>query len=282
MKRSQYSPSLTTILAVMDTLNKTPEQDSQFRYFPMLAAELRNQIWELSLPVTTNPGLSPYKPGCWIASGTAVPGLAIEFAHDRLRPILFQLPMAHVNHEARSIALTFARQQGLKLYRHGERGPIYTRHFDPKKDAMFIGEDQLVTVLVDFDNRLSEPDLIRRTVETVSFVEKIAIPKSCIQSMLPKMPAVMELFYYTRTLLTVVGSTPPDHANLTQWEFFGVPGAICRWSHTWRRFEWSSDDGRLDCVISRWEIPVGALEEFSSNNTGVLEIRPVRAVRNTV
>jgi hypothetical protein len=156
-------------------MSTSPPNSQSFHPFPLLAAELRNQIWHLALPDTTLPALVPWKPGCWILRGEE-PDLEFRFAHELLS-VPISIPMAFVNREARSIARAYVREIGLRTQlRDGDQYPMFTRPFDRQKDAVYMQPAQLIPILDDANERLERPDMVGRHVAIWSEIRRIAMP----------------------------------------------------------------------------------------------------------
>jgi hypothetical protein len=114
---------------------------STFPLFPLFPAELRNMIWEESLPQDLGVCLFPYQPGLW-QPRQLLPGdehfdpedetlnLQLEYRSHTLSPIRLDLLLAFVNHEAGHVAQRWLRRNNMKLLPHGGHPfPLATRAF---------------------------------------------------------------------------------------------------------------------------------------------------------
>ena len=121
-----------------------------FSLFSILPAELRNQIWQDALPDKVGQALYFYRKGCWCprrlteADEDYDPendelNLNIEFFHDLLDYVQFEVPLFFVNHEARGITLSWIHEQGLKIHFREDRcSLIFERLFDPIHDTLYV------------------------------------------------------------------------------------------------------------------------------------------------
>ncbi|KAF2876937.1 hypothetical protein BDV95DRAFT_601348 [Massariosphaeria phaeospora] len=145
-----------------------------FPLFSALAAELRNQIWQEALPKNMKePTLGLFKAGSWRIQG-AEPDLLLGFCCDSLN-VDVEMPLAFVDHEARSIALAKIREHGLAIRARRNQYPILVRPFKPTVDALYVSLSALTNILVDLVDRTFEPDLIERLVEFRLPIEKSAM-----------------------------------------------------------------------------------------------------------
>lgn len=116
---------------------------SSFPRFMDLALELRNQIWSNALPKKTVDGaLYFYKVGCWRHQNLEPLGEDVyksddEFRYDLLDPVRVHTTLVSVNHEAREVAVSWARKQGF-VVKETEGYPIFGRPFNPKSDILYI------------------------------------------------------------------------------------------------------------------------------------------------
>ncbi len=126
-------------------IHMPPNGSSTFTSFSRLPAELRNRIWQESLPGEIGACIYHWteNKGYWQPRQSAQSGehLRLEFQRHLLDEVRFELSMAFVNREARGIAMAWAREQGCALRRiEKDRGPLFVRQFDPERDALSVEE----------------------------------------------------------------------------------------------------------------------------------------------
>lgn len=255
------------------TSTVTVDGTSGFALFGKLPAELRNQVWEYTLPCTLRSALVPYKTGCWVPTG-AEPDLYVEFRHDKLGKVSYEVPLAYVNHEARTIALAWVRKQGLVMCATGKRDPGFARDFDLTKDVLYFGPGELDRCYRDFWARLFEPDLLQRNLSTFSWIRQVAMPGSLFQDTEEAISEVLEDLYHIRTLFVV--ADPPLYLPSTGfeqplWELVAQQGPICSWNQAHSRLEWSSKNGRDD-EIWKLDIPQETVAKFRQHRLGSFDI----------
>ena len=280
----------------------TPTNSSTFPLFSRLPLELRDQIWRDALPENVGPALYPYRKGCWCPrrlsksdkgydSENDENNLNLEFRHDFLYDIHFELPLVSVNREARALALAWAREQGVtKRPRDDGRAPVFVRSFDPMRDALHVSLDKWDDFLSEPDDRLFEPDLSGQLVDIKSDIRRIAVPEALLRNELTSVAWLADIFQYffnVNVLFVVVDpqpdlqSTDDDPRVQQRWEFEKTQGAAFIWDDERGGFdsEGSEDvgDDALHRLIEQTNEELG--EELSKKSIHSFEIRPVFAVR---
>lgn len=124
-----------------------------FHLFPRLPPELRVMIWRESLPEQDAPALFFYEKRCWLATDaektdendeTEDDTISLSFHHYGLEHVQVRIPLASVNYEARSIALTWVHQQGIQTVFCEERQcHVFVRAFEPTRDAIYVSRATL-------------------------------------------------------------------------------------------------------------------------------------------
>lgn len=174
-----------------------------FTPFPRLPAELRVMIWRESLPQKDEPALFFYKKGCWLATDDNDDSLSLVFHHYLLNHVPVRVPLAFVNFEARSIALTWVRQQGIQIVFCKERKcHVFERPFDPTRDVICVSLATWRDFCEEGDeciDELFEDDL--RT-DSTSDIQHIAFPAS----------RLIQLFDWHMNIksISIVVGTPPS------------------------------------------------------------------------
>jgi hypothetical protein len=265
---------------------------ASFNLFPALAPELRNQIWEEALPEEKiQPSLAFFKPGCWRLHGAAEPDLELIFHHELLA-VNGEWPLACVNREARSIALPRIRERGLVARARNRQYPIYARPFEPRVDAMFIKFAHFEDVLVDYETRTSQSDLLQRTVSVISMFRSIAMSEKslCGEEWVELLHDMLEYSYCSVSELLVVVDAPAaldgddaTEGDKSQWRFVSAPGDVFRWVDCLKRFEMVGEgehvgDGVVEALLTPEEV-VAAFVKRSGWLYGSFTVRPVYAVQ---
>lgn len=116
----------------------SPSTPSTFPLFPRLPGELRNAIWEEALrpQAQKTPTLVPYPLGLWYVDYNR-PSIKLD---GNSFDVHISVPLAHVNREARSLALSWAQTHGLIVNKGGY--PVFARSFDHSIDAVVINLGQ--------------------------------------------------------------------------------------------------------------------------------------------
>ncbi|OGM48654.1 hypothetical protein ABOM_002023 [Aspergillus bombycis] len=141
--------------------------------FTRLPGELRNQIWQLALsdPAHSLPQLCFYNQGCWDPQQPPDEDaefhphndemkVTLAFFHDRLDPILVEVPLFFVNREARSFALAWIHEHGIQIRFDKHTQSLYfVPLVDPRRDVLYIPKEQFDDFLFDPSCRLVELEL---------------------------------------------------------------------------------------------------------------------------
>lgn len=227
---------------------------AEFPLFSRLPAELRNQIWQDTLPDKIGQLLYFYKKGCWCPR-RVVEGdqgydpdndelnLAYEFRHELLNHVKIDVPGYFVNREAHSIASAWVRRQGLKLCSHKGK-LIFVRPFDPLLDTLYVPLEKWSDFLNEPHDRQFQPDLLYRGLDCpgISFT-RIAIPKTVLEDDPDPLPAFFEWYERFERLFVIANPLPelqPDdndtRVQQQRWELEGTQGPMHFWNGA--GFEW--------------------------------------------
>ncbi|KAJ5788242.1 hypothetical protein N7457_003232 [Penicillium paradoxum] len=275
---------------------------SNFHQFPVLPAELRLEIWRCCLPETDPPALTPYRAGCWRPVATPENEdennhhqqtvVEMEFRPDLLDYITVKIPLTAVNHEARAIAIEWARTQGIKILFHQERQcAVFLRPFDPMRDVLWIGPDEVDTFQRDIwsaHEDLNPPDRVSVPINLTRFAVSERWLNKGVDSL--HVYNTMTCFYYDTVLYVILHEAPKfdkgDRNSLRvnpRWELEGAQENI---SLVWniQRGCWDLLDGKqiADCdfdLISRAGIMIGDALGSRDDYPINFEVRPVVAVR---
>jgi len=178
---------------------------SVFTLFPNLPGELRNQIWQESLPSSKiiKPTFYFFKKGCWKSGVKQHNQLQpSNFDLDLLEDVQFRLPQLFVNHEARSIALSWIQKHDIRfrtLKNDGAVNPVFVRLFNAARDALYVPSERYH----DFQN-----DVLGIQANQ-AFTRYVAIPESMIRTDFMDLEITM-LFYRIEVLFIIFKSKEPD------------------------------------------------------------------------
>jgi hypothetical protein len=202
------------------------------------------------------------------------------------------IPLAFVNREARSIALAYIRDLGLKKRRvDGESDPVFTRSFDRLKDAVYMDPTQLNAILLEADERLHKDDMVGQHVSIWSEFRRIAMPYASLASG-DTMQYIGELeFHYCSVdglLVVVDGGEGLEKGEACGFESARGP------AYFWRRDDqvfrrWEEGDGENGSVVGVDLGEIVCTEDVRLAFSGVgprfgcgqssFMVRPVNAIR---
>lgn len=281
----------------------TTTNPSTFHFFSDLPPELRNQIWRNALPEKVRPGLYFYKKGYWCPRRLTESdegydpvrddlNLLFEFRHDLLDKPQLELPLVFVNREARGIALTWVREQGITIRPrpngNGGQYPAFVLPFDPMRDALYIAFDDWNDCMMEPYDRMEEPDLLDQNVEFIPEVTHIAVSEALLRREAAAIGGMFYHFYWLKVLFIIVDA-PPDLKPVgndmeveQRWEFESAPGGTFFWKrdHGSFKFEGGEYLSIYEPLYKFIEEVVQGLSDYlASNGIISLEIRPAFAIR---
>ncbi|KAF2148016.1 hypothetical protein K461DRAFT_283112 [Myriangium duriaei CBS 260.36] len=141
--------SIKRSLATRRSSPTLAHESPTFHFFPLLPAELRAEIWHLSLPSSPYdgpPSLMIYDPDLWFqsvsvressdAESEPLEVYDMEYALDLLPPIHVSVPPAFVNREAHAIARPWLEAHRDEIW-YSKASGLY-RLFDPERDALYV------------------------------------------------------------------------------------------------------------------------------------------------
>lgn len=238
--------------------------NSSFPLFPDLPPELRLKIWRHTLPDHVPPALFTWNSGCWSWRHFHVYGpgyesdpddlhLIVEFQHTMLKPTRFNnIPLLSVNSEARTLALSWAANNGIEHMRVVPQetnanadavatpsvpisGPL-TRCFKPEYDAVFVPRLLWAQFLYEGMFQVFDPDYENRIYEYRSQVCYIAVTEGIINDgdEYVQWKDILEYFPSLQAVYLVVGAIPEELdcnaaflSSGKKWE--GAAGIPRRW-----------------------------------------------------
>ncbi|KKZ62335.1 hypothetical protein EMCG_03253 [[Emmonsia] crescens] len=271
-----------------------------FSVFSSLPAELRNQIWQDALPNKVGQALYFYRKGCWgprhltEAEVDYVPeddelNWSLEFLHNLLDYVQFEMPLFCVNREARSIAYSWIHEQGLKIYFHKSRQSlIFIRPFDPKHDTLYVPLNKWTEFLCEPFDRLFQPDLKHQHVVCYgTALTRIAVPEAVLQNEVDPLLEFFEHYFSLEKLFIVVNTQPdlqPEDNNMKvqrRWELESTRGATFFWNTDRGSFEGGDGEDIGDKALFKLIVDAsnGLDEKLKWHDHHGFEIRPVLAIR---
>ncbi|KLU88252.1 hypothetical protein MAPG_07239 [Magnaporthiopsis poae ATCC 64411] len=272
-----------------------------FHRFPDLPLELREHIWNDALTERLVTTLFPYQEGHWVRSAW-VPGdeeyndfyndiakLAVKHTPDI--PVVTPLP--EVSHEARRVAVTWAKRRGYSITQ-GQAGNrnrptslTVMRPFDPAVDAIYYPTEEAVAACS------GEPWEIMRDLDGSgngwafdSPVTAVALPQAILEDKDTPCYFNLALAHQRWRVLYVVLDPQPDDLTIGTWELrhhpaYG-PGDLVwdheagAFAHGERRNENEAADGDVSAVV---ELVSLGLAEVGDQLGHGFQVRLVQAVR---
>ncbi|KAK5661343.1 hypothetical protein OQA88_11238 [Cercophora sp. LCS_1] len=232
-----------------------------FTLFSLLPGELRNQIWHMVIQSTTKTQhIHRYRSGGWQPRHLVLgkdahyhPGgehdnIDLEWQHAIFNDIRIDMPLAWVNREARSIALAWMEENGVKLASPSPqqiRNARYARPFNPSFDAVYIPDhDSLVEFFEEYYKRFFEPDLLRKTVGTWSWIRYVAMPEVLFWKEMDVggFEALAENHMFLRAVLVVVADGPQLEGNDWSCEYESADLGLIRWRQSQSKFEYEGSE----------------------------------------
>lgn len=285
-------------------------KSSSFPLFSSLAPELRDQIWREALPDEVGLALYFWKKGCWqtwwlpeddieYIHRNPEANLMMTFRHELLDHIQFEVPLAFVNREARHIAVAWLHKHGIEMrICKNERYPIFTRAFDPVRDALYVALDQRDDFLMEVLNRLFT-DLFETMVSVGCEVRCIAVPETLLHAQFftqetPQngsswLNVLFDLtdFSNIRKLLVIIDEPADlqfadnDLKVQRRWEFQGTQGGSFIWNkdHGSFDFEGRRYNGDEALYVLMEEMTKEVKATFIAQRVSCFEIQPVFAIK---
>lgn len=225
-----------------------------FPKFQTLPRELRDKIWQDSLPEKDSPALYPWKRGCWYPRRLQEtdPGWdpnrgvdwELEMCHGLLDHVQVEVPLFYVNREARGFALAWMRKQNITLrFRKDKQHWVFTRPFDPMIDTVYIATDKIYEFLTDDRDRMNESDRESLLLSIGPGLPRIAVAADLFQDDLSSLSEIFCWYSAIQEVSVVVGLQP-------YWESYDmqlVQGQRWEAQETrGRAFAYNSRHGRFD------------------------------------
>ncbi|KAI1659502.1 hypothetical protein F4813DRAFT_335318 [Daldinia decipiens] len=213
--------------------------ETTFFLFPEFPPELRWLIWREALPKHTGPSLFFFKQGCWrleLESHMLETGdVEMCFDHELLDDdVQFDVPLFYVSQEARIVTLSWFREHGIKIKLDENGHHIFSRSFNPRRDALYIMPERWHSLHQGNANDMEgEPFVIK------SEPEHLAVSlRACLHPVIIDMlPEAMWWYRKATEFLLIIGEEPDQQRGLGQWELTTLKEGV---------FIWNSDSGDFE------------------------------------
>lgn len=271
------------------------EDTPSFSHFQRLPPELRLLVWHYFLPDKDGVALSPYRRWCWQPrrlsksdvrySADDEDNLELVFRHDLIN-VEVKVPLYFVNREARSVALSWTRKQGIKLqFCEDRQCPIFVRPFDPLYDVLYIAHDKIHDFCLEPWDRLEQPDSIGKTAWFSLYLANMAIPEGMVREKGSELSEAFSLVTCPQTLYIIADGPADLKADdmkvQHRWELDKIQGRPFTWNLEQGSFvlEDGESIGNED-LYSRLKENSKDLETWlSENEVQTFEMRLVFAIK---
>ncbi|PNP37023.1 hypothetical protein TGAMA5MH_11083 [Trichoderma gamsii] len=275
-----------------------------FPLFALLPTELRLQIWHEALLPSIRQPLYFYEKGCWGARHLTETdpdydpdndehNLYMEFDCGSLAPLKVDIPLFYVNQEARGSVLSWIHHQGLAIrFSRETQSPVFIRSFDPKRDTLYVSEDQWHDFHVEPFDRMFEPDLENKLLSCPApAFRRLAVPSALIMKEPRALEELFHWYYGIDEILLIVEARPDEfwhedneikvqqrwepECGVIQWPTF------C-WNHASDGFLWkgNSDVFSNDPLYKLLQdIGPQLVEKLRESTKQRFEIRPILVVK---
>ncbi|KAK6859649.1 hypothetical protein PG995_003285 [Apiospora arundinis] len=230
-----------------------------FTPFPSLAPELRNHIWKQTLPEDIGPALYFYrKRGCWgprritealhgYQHADEDHNLALDFRLDLLgHDQQFDLPIFFVSREARGIARTWlethltasCNSTSASCLKEAERSSFH-EDSAPKLTRSYVPDGKWEDFCLEAMDRLSEPDLMGKSVDLHSALRSVAVSETLFQraDVISYLPEAQRWYEGLQVLYVVIGPQPDGEPGPWRWSLDGLDGGAILWDREQEQFE---------------------------------------------
>ncbi|KAI1140183.1 hypothetical protein F5Y05DRAFT_411244 [Hypoxylon sp. FL0543] len=271
-----------------------PATMTSSRSFPLFSSfppELRRMIWREALPDNVEAALFFYREGCW-GFRPLRPGdegyvhdhhyfsIVLEFHHERLDDVQIEVPMAFVNREAREVATAWILEQGFaRSPRRNRQYPLFTRRFDPERDALYVPLERWHRFLVEPHKRRFNIDFMNFHLTIKSEVKRIAIPDDLLYRESTTPHEILDHFTKVDTLVVIVNDQ--TYSRLTPhdvWDFGRNLGEAHSWNAERGAFDFTNTDYIGEMImpklveLGKW-LAESDVERFEVRPSYALEMR---------
>ncbi|KAJ9492939.1 hypothetical protein VN97_g293 [Penicillium thymicola] len=243
------------------------------------------------------PAFTPYKSVGWIPTPASIvdasnPHLVEwEYHYEALDKIRLKIPLADVNHEARDVAIEWARKQGIEVVFHDYRKClVFLRPFDPMRDVIWVSGDAFEHFTNDCWGVHTSDNL--ENVYIPFRIGQFALPESVVmdRQSLDSLYDTISCFCSDIVMYIIAGKNP-DYPSMfvdykkvqSRWELCGAQeGEAFVWDRNNKRFDMKGgprilQHGSYERVLEVIAVLAGILIRFMPYNN--FEIRAVRAIR---
>ncbi|KAI0122062.1 hypothetical protein F4814DRAFT_446008 [Daldinia grandis] len=261
--------------------------ETTFLRFPEFAAEIRCLIWREALPEHTGPSLFFFREGYWridYSGPTLMTGdVNLIFHHELLDDdVQFDVPLFHVSHESRNVALAWSREHGIKIKPSENGQHICARSFNPQHDALYFVPGKWNELRQgSLDDTEGQPFVARSEIKHLAMSLEV-FRQPIAMDMLPE---VMWWFNKATDLLIIIGQEPIQQEGLGQWELATLQEGVFTWDPYNYEFEFR-EPGNINAEHTAsyndvWDILNNddLMKQFISMDIQSLEVRLALAIR---
>ncbi|OAA77751.1 hypothetical protein LEL_04574 [Akanthomyces lecanii RCEF 1005] len=270
-----------------------------FTLFPQLPIEIRLQIWQLALePEAPGRVLFCFKDGCWKPRRLTAAdphfnpvndefNLTLEFRHELLDVVDFELVLFSVSREAQSVACQYIESQKLRRSDNAAMC-VFVRGYDTARDVLFIPTAAaLYGFLSEHLERLWKPDLEDLLVYRPDpSIVRLAVTPCGLDSVASHLWEVWELCSLELETLYIVANAPENTEQPSEgqhWEILSAHDAAYVWDASAGQMAWHGEhciDGPLGELFALMETCAAVLpEKFIEMKIKRAEMRAAYMVR---
>lgn len=277
---------------------------TMFPLFPLLPTELRLQIWREALPPPISQPLYYYEKGCWgprhltetdpdYDPNNDEHNWCLEFRCSRLNPLEVDVPLFHVNQEARRSVSSWIQEHGLAIrFSREKQSLVFFRSFDPERDVLFVSEDRWDDFHAEPFDRMFEPDLENKNLSCFApAFRRLAVPSTVITKEPRALGELFHWYYGIDEILLIVEARPHEFWNeeneikaqqIWEPETGATPWPTFCWNHASDGFWWQGNRGLFgnDSLYKLLEdVGPQLIEKLREARTQRLVIQPTLVVK---
>jgi hypothetical protein len=136
---------------------------------------------------------------------------SIEFRHSLLADAQFDIPLASVNAESRSIVLAWAQEHGIGAVDSADgKQLLFQRSFDPSRDVLYSASKNWFDMLTEPTDRSFQPDLLDKNIQVAwpPGTRRIALPESIIRHDAATLSELFDGYYCPNMLYIIINAAP--------------------------------------------------------------------------
>ena len=285
------------------TIAPSKSSNSLFPLFTRLPPELRNQIWQDSLPFKIGPHLFLYEKGAWgpyhltetdreYDAENDELNWEFRWHHDSLHDKYFNIPLFFVNREARGIAFDWIHKHGIdtRTITGADNKPhrAFVRCWDPLRDALYVPLGLWNRFLDEPRERFWQSDTEGYSFTIKGGICHLAVPETLLSTD-HDIASIFE-WYYETIMLYIVLDPPPDldatesdgKTQPRRWEFEDANAGAYIYNHELGKFGFVQGESRCHEPLYKMmeDIANVITAELIKGQTSrtIFEIRPVIAI----